>query len=628
MKRILFICLICIADVFVLNAQHINGFPLLDMKPPGKEPVIFAPGIISDELINRDIAISPDGNEIFYSASTPGFNYSAIIQVKKENGIWGNPEVASFSRDPRYKYLEPAFSHDGNTLFFSSNMSRNSLGEASDNDIWAVKRDGDSWGIPYNLGSPVNSDGGEYFPSLTSDGTIYFTRNRKDETTSYIYKSVFDKSSESFSDPIKLPAEINCGTDRYNAFVAPDESFVVIPAEGVEENVYGSNYYITYKLEEGIWTMPVNMGPMINTKRVNGWSFSMSPDGQYVFFMAVRIPVKDDKQQILSLEFMRHQIARPENGNADIYWMDAGIIRELFSNNNISRDTFYVKTPGARIHSVLSKPVNTKNNVLAIIIPGSGPTDLNGNQPKIKNNSLLFLSDALVRNNIATVRYDKRGIAGSSSKDIDESKMNIESGAEDLIGLIDFYRKKGFDKIYLIGHSEGSLIGLLAVQQRDIAGLVSVCGAGNSADILLKNQLQPKLPQPLFKEAEVIIDSLKEGKHVTIISENLKLLFRPSVQPYLISWFRYDPSDLVTKLKAPLLIVHGDKDIQIDVAESAILHNASPDSRYVIIKNMNHIFKTINGDLNENISSYTTPDLQINEELSTTIINFINKNGY
>jgi len=301
----------------------------------------------------------------------------------------------------------------------------------------------------------------------------------------------------------------------------------------------------------------------------------------------------------------------------------------IVSDELIIRDTFYVKTPGARIHSVLSKPVNTKNNILAIIIPGSGPTDLNGNQPKIKNNSLLFLSDALVRKNIATVRYDKREIAGSSSKDIDESKMNIESETEDLIGLIDFYRTKGFDQIYLIGHSEGSLIGLLAAQQRDIAGMVSVCGAGNSADKLLKSQLQQKLPQPLLKEAEDIIDSLKDGKLVNDISEPLKLLFRPSVQPYLISWFRYDPSNLVAKLKAPLLIIHGDKDIQIDVAESAILHNASPDSKYVIIKNMNHIFKTINGDYNENLGSYTNPDLQINEEFSVTVINFIkNNNGY
>ncbi len=626
--RILFICLICIADVFVLNAQHINGFPLLDMKPPGKEPVIFAPGIVSDELINRDIAISPDGNEIFYSASTPGFNYSAIIQVKKENGIWGKPEVASFSRDPRYRYLEPAFSRDGNILFFSSNMPRNPEGEISDNDIWAVKKNGDSWGIPYNLGPPVNSDGGEYFPSLTADGTIFFTRNRKDESTSYIYKSTFDKSSGLFSDPIKLPAEINCGTDRYNAFVAPDESFVVIPAEGVEDYVYGSNYYITYRLEDGKWTKPVNMGPVINSKRENGWSFSMSPDGKYIFFMAVRIPVKDDKQQNLSLEFMRNQIGLPENGNADIYWMDAGIVKELFSKTNIRRDTFYVKTPGITIHSVLSRPVNTNNNVLAIIIPGSGPTDLNGNQPKMKNNSLLFLSDALVRNNIATVRYDKRGVAESSSKDMDESKMNIESGSEDLIGLIDFYRKMGFEKIYLIGHSEGSLLGLIAAQQRNVAGLVSVCGAGNSADKLLKKQLQPKLPQPLFKEAEVIIDSLKEEKLVKNISEHLKLLFRPSVQPYLISWFKYDPSNLAANLKAPLLIIHGEKDIQIDVAESSILHNASPDSKYVIIKNMNHIFKTINGDLSENVSSYTNPDLQINEEFFRTVVNFINKNGY
>jgi hypothetical protein len=324
-----FIVFIIFCNAVSLRAQNISGLSLLGQKLPGNEPVLFAPYIVSDELSNRDIAISPKGDEIFYCITSPGFIFSVIVQIKKVDGVWSAPEVASFSRDSRYKFIEPAFSHDGNTLYFSSNMPSVAGGEPVDNDIWAVRREGDGWGTPYNLGSPINSEGGEYFPSLTSVGTIYFTRNEPDESTSFIYRSTFNDSTGRFSEPLKLPAEINCGEDRYNAFVAPDESFVVIPAEGVEENVYGSNYYIVFRGNDGGWTAPVNMGHHFNTNPGRGWSFSMSPDGKLIFFMASRAPLKIERPKSLSLKFLKKVFSGPENGNSDIYWMDASIIDEL-----------------------------------------------------------------------------------------------------------------------------------------------------------------------------------------------------------------------------------------------------------------------------------------------------------
>jgi hypothetical protein len=286
-------------------------------------------------------------------------------------------------------------------------------------------------------------------------------------------------------------------------------------------------------------------------------------------------------------------------------------------------DTLFVESYGLKLHTVLTTPEKANKRALAIIIAGSGPTDLNGNQMKNKNNSLLFLSDELVKNNIATVRFDKRGIAKSSYAGFNENSLIFDNYSDDIVSLIDFYSKKGFKKIFIIGHSEGSLLGLIASKQRKIAGFVSLCGAGNPIDVTLKNQLRPQLPPAMFAEAESIIDSLKSGHLVKNVSSQMNMLFRHSVQPYMISWFKYDPAELVKNINIPLLIIQGDKDIQVTTAESNILHNASPSSSYAIIKDMNHVLKTIKGDINENVASYTNPDMPVNNELVSTIVKFI-----
>jgi pimeloyl-ACP methyl ester carboxylesterase len=296
----------------------------------------------------------------------------------------------------------------------------------------------------------------------------------------------------------------------------------------------------------------------------------------------------------------------------------------VFVTKSQTTDTSFVQVENARIHTVLSKPAKVPSPPLAIIIAGSGATDLNGNLPKLKNNSLQYLSDALVTNNIATLRFDKRGVAKSIYPGLSESDLSIDIYANDLTALIKYCKQKGFTNIYIIGHSQGSLIGLISAQNISISGFISLCGAGNSGDVLLKKQLQPKVPPTFYPQVESIIDSLKNGQTVKAVPPQLNVLFRPSLQPFLISWFKYNPAELIKNLPCQTLIVQGEKDIQMDFQEANLLKMAAPKSELVVVNQMNHILKTVEGDLQENMASYTNPDLPVNEELVKNIVEFIN----
>jgi len=286
-------------------------------------------------------------------------------------------------------------------------------------------------------------------------------------------------------------------------------------------------------------------------------------------------------------------------------------------------DTLFITIDGAKLHTVLTTPATAGKVPLAIFIAGSGPTDLDGNNPMMKNNSLRYLSDALVANNIATLRFDKYGIAKSADPAFDESKLTFDRYVNDVIALIDQMKAKGFTNIYLVGHSEGSLIGLAAAQKAKINGFVSVAGAGFPADEILKTQLKPQLPPDIYKQTVGLIDSLKSGNQVTSAPVALYSLFRPSVQPYMISWFKYSPVELMSKISCLTLIIQGDKDVQISIADAENLAKAAKNGKLVIVKGMNHVLKTISGDTQENMASYSNPALPVNAELSKAIIDFV-----
>lgn len=290
-------------------------------------------------------------------------------------------------------------------------------------------------------------------------------------------------------------------------------------------------------------------------------------------------------------------------------------------------DTLTLKVNGTSIHSVLTQPQSKGNFPLAIFIAGSGPTDLDGNQPMMKNNSLKKLSEALISQNIATLRFDKYGIAKSADPLFDESKLTIDRYAKDVISLIGLMGQKGFKDIFIVGHSEGSLIGLMALQQVIVKGFISIAGVGVPADEILKTQLKSQLPPDLYSTVVILIDSLKNDCQVKSAPQTMYALFRPSVQPYLISWFNYSPTELISKINCPSLILQGDKDLQVGISDAQNLVNASKKGKLIIIKNMNHVLKTIEGDIQANYSSYTNPELPINPELSKEISDFILTNN-
>lgn len=299
--------------------------PYLSQTPPGEEPQLFAPGIVSTAMFTRDIAITPDGNEIYFCISA--FGYNLIFYTKQVNGVWTAPEAAPFIRDYQYMFYEPHIIADGKRMFFLSTMPKEPGAEANE-DIWAVDREGDGWGKPYNLGAPVNSDDEEYFPSLTRDGTIYFTRQSKGDPTGFIYRS--RPVNGQYVEAEKLGPEVNIGSNRFNAFIAPDESFIIVPTLGMEDSRGSVDYYIIFRDENDHWSRPVNLGDNINTPSGREYSASLSPDGRYLFFMSSRTnPTLKSLGGNVTLKFLKDAYNQPENGNADIYWVEAGFLQKL-----------------------------------------------------------------------------------------------------------------------------------------------------------------------------------------------------------------------------------------------------------------------------------------------------------
>jgi pimeloyl-ACP methyl ester carboxylesterase len=263
---------------------------------------------------------------------------------------------------------------------------------------------------------------------------------------------------------------------------------------------------------------------------------------------------------------------------------------------------------------------------IVFIHPGSGPTDRDGNNPILpgKNNSLRLLAGGLAARGIATLRVDKRGIGASAAAMTTESALRIETYATDAAGwLTRLRRDPRFDRVIALGHSEGALIVALAAREAAADGYVSVAGAGRRASDLLRWQLQSKLPPPLLAENERILASLERGRPVSTVPPALDALYRPSVQPYLISWFRYDPAAVLRGLGMPVLIVQGTTDLQTDTTEGKALHAARPDAAYLRVQGMNHVLKLVGGGSAQQRPSYSDSTLAVAPALVDGIADFV-----
>jgi len=309
--------------LFSLAAASALAGPYLDQPPPGMEAQLFAPGIVSDGLPNRDMAITPDGREIYWSSNLRDFGISVIMVSRVGEEGWSEPEVAPFSRDPSLVYYEPYVAPDGKQLFFVAHETGR-----EENDIWVMDREGDGWGEARKMDAPINSPGKEYFPSLTRDGTMYLTREDGEPGTEAIYRSRLVDGK--YTEPERLPEQVNSGRSRFNAFIDPDERFIILPVLGDEDSAGAIDYYVVFRNEADRWSDPINLGPEINTPGHREWTPYVSPDGRYFFFMSTRAPADSDAPENgYSKEYLERVQAGPENGNSDIYWIDAAVIWEL-----------------------------------------------------------------------------------------------------------------------------------------------------------------------------------------------------------------------------------------------------------------------------------------------------------
>jgi pimeloyl-ACP methyl ester carboxylesterase len=294
------------------------------------------------------------------------------------------------------------------------------------------------------------------------------------------------------------------------------------------------------------------------------------------------------------------------------------------SEKTFKETSLALKINTDQLYGTLTTPDLSKKFPVALIISGSGPTDRDGNNLKMKNNSLKLLAEALAKNGIASLRFDKRGIGESKAAAGAESSLVFEHYTEDAKSWINLLKQdKRFSKLIIIGHSEGSLIGMIAGTKAD--KFISIAGSGESADKLLKTQISSKSNKQVEEMTFPIIDSLKSGNKVKKVDPMLNSLFRPSIQPYLISWFKYDPSIEIKKIHIPILIIQGNNDLQVTVKDAENLAQANKNSELLIVDKMNHIMKIIDGDQLANIASYSNETLPVSEEMVNKIVSFIQK---
>jgi len=285
-----------------------------------------------------------------------------------------------------------------------------------------------------------------------------------------------------------------------------------------------------------------------------------------------------------------------------------------------------IQFDNATLHGTLLKAAGG-NSIAILIIPGSGPTDRDGNSAAFqgKNNSLKYLAEFLGSEEVSSLRIDKRGIAESRTEAAEE-EMTFEHYINDAAEWVKFLKtEKGFEKVLIAGHSEGSLVGMVAVQRCDADGFISLAGSGFPIDEVIAKQLEAQPPM-VTEPSKEIMAKLKAGETVEEVPQFLFNLFRPSVQPYLISWFKYDPAIEIAKLTMPVLIVQGGMDVQVDDPNGDALKEALPSADYLYAPSMNHVLKTVaEKDLAKQLPVYGDASLPLDDDLKVGLRMFLEK---
>jgi len=292
--------------------------PYLGQALPGDKAELFAPGIVSTGLHDRDFTMMPDGSEIIYCITENP--HCVMVSMQREGDKWNKQKILPFSG--HYDDVEPAISPDGLRLYFCSNRPLKGEGEPKDFDIWYVEKTIAGWGMPKNPGAPLNSDENEFYPSVTKDGTMYFT-----STDMKIYRSQWVDGK--YTTPEKLPGTINSPVAEYNAFIAPDESYLIFTSHGWEGGRAGrGDLFISFHQPDGSWSKAKSLGPDINSAVIDYCPY-VTPDGRFLFFSSTREADVFDPEPILSYDEIEERSNFPQNGKHDLYWVTTSFIEKL-----------------------------------------------------------------------------------------------------------------------------------------------------------------------------------------------------------------------------------------------------------------------------------------------------------
>jgi Tol biopolymer transport system component len=317
---VIVVVIVLILRFVIFDKDSTPRGPYFGQTPPDSTPQIFAPGFISQQFSERDAAFTPDGQEFYYSLWTGSF--AVILFSKQVDGQWSEAEFVPFSSG--HSDIEPFITPDGSRLYFASNRPVDGE-DSKDYDIWFVERNGENWGEAQRLDSTINSPANEFYPTLTRDGTLYFTAQRADGFGGEdIYRSEFRDGA--FQPPENIGHAINSPRGEFNALVAPDESFLIFSSFGRQDSFGGGDLYISFHTN-GEWQPAFNLGERFNSSRLD-YCPALSPDGQFFFFSSRKSdvtlnPETDDVKNI------QHQLASFGNGNDDIYWVNRDFIQTL-----------------------------------------------------------------------------------------------------------------------------------------------------------------------------------------------------------------------------------------------------------------------------------------------------------
>lgn len=264
---------------------------------------------------------------------------------------------------------------------------------------------------------------------------------------------------------------------------------------------------------------------------------------------------------------------------------------------------------------------NPAASPLVIMIQGSGPTDRNGNQAFMKNDSFKKLAQELAQNGIASFRFDKR-IFKMQTMGITEEEIRFDDFVTDATSAIEYFKENhDYDKIVILGHSQGSLVGMLAAKDR-ADGFISIAGAGRSIDSIIIEQIEQQAPG-LKENAETAFKEMRETGSTRTYNPVLESIFKPSLQPFMLSWMKFDPAEEIEELDMPVLVINGTKDLQVKEKDARELADSNPNAELVLLEDMNHVFRKIETDDLENSKSYNEPRRPLHPELVSTIVEFI-----